>query len=190
MLGIACAIRCIPAYAAGGGSPADTALANIVALASQRLSQSIPVARYKWVHKLPIYDAAREGSLKHDMTAAAGQYGADPVFAAQFFADQTEASRQLQDSLFTSWRREGGPKEVPDDALMQARGQISRVSQAMLPALARLQGVRSLPDCQSRLRQALNDWQTRMVKLDPPQSAALEHALSHVCQGGGPSSSA
>ncbi|WP_256259794.1 chorismate mutase, partial [Burkholderia ubonensis] len=50
-----------PRIAAADGD--DTALTNLVALASQRLALAEPVARWKWANGKPIEDRPREAAL-------------------------------------------------------------------------------------------------------------------------------
>ncbi|SDV51118.1 chorismate mutase [Chitinasiproducens palmae] len=162
----------------------NTALINIVALASQRLAQAEPIAKYKWQKKLPATDAARETQLIADMRRAAPMYGVDADQAEAFFRDQIEASKLLQNARFAQWRLQS-PAPVGADALVSARNEINRVSQAMLAGLARIEAISGAPDCTSQLRETVQNWRTRMVTLDSEQAAALDRALQHVCKRGG-----
>ncbi|MBL3950185.1 gamma subclass chorismate mutase AroQ, partial [Bacteroides thetaiotaomicron] len=82
----------------------DTALTNIVALASQRLALAEPVARWKWANHKAIEDQPREAALLTAVEKRAGQAGVDPAFARTFFEDQIAASKDVQNALFATWR--------------------------------------------------------------------------------------
>lgn len=64
----------------------DTALTNLVALASQRLALAEPVARWKWANHKEIEDKPREAALLDAVEKRAVQTGVDPAFARTFFA--------------------------------------------------------------------------------------------------------
>ncbi|OXH83617.1 chorismate mutase, partial [Burkholderia multivorans] len=65
----------------------DTALTNLVALASQRLALAEPVARWKWANRQPIEDRPREAALLAAVEQRAAQAGLDASCAHTFFED-------------------------------------------------------------------------------------------------------
>ena len=62
-----------PRLAAADGD--DTALTNLVALASQRLALAEPVARWKWANGKPIEDRSREAELLASVEQRAAKAG-------------------------------------------------------------------------------------------------------------------
>jgi chorismate mutase len=164
----------------------DTALTNLVALASQRLALAEPVARWKWANHKPISDPRREAELLSGVERRATTSGIDPAYARAFFEDQIAASKMLQDALFAQWRASRAPDGVAPDLATQTRPQLDRLTQALLAGLARAQPLRDAPDCPSRLARSIANWKT-LTRYDSGQSAALDTALSHVCSAGGAS---
>ncbi|MCM3187103.1 chorismate mutase, partial [Priestia megaterium] len=110
-LGVALLSSPHPARADGD----DTALTNIVALASQRLALAEPVARWKWANHKAIEDRPREAALLTAVEQRAVQAGIDPAFARTFFEDQITASKDVQNALFATWRTTRPPEGTPPD---------------------------------------------------------------------------
>ena len=162
----------------------STALTNLVALAAQRLAVATPVAQYKWQTGKPITDTPREQRLLADVAVKAKTQGVDPSFAQRFFGDQIEASKVVQNMLFDQWHKSGGPKQPAGADLAALRPKLDQLDASLIQALARVQPVRTQPDCQSELGQSLANWK-QLSSFDSSQSDALALALSHVCEGGG-----
>jgi chorismate mutase len=162
----------------------DTALTNLIALASKRLALAEPVAQWKWVNHRPITDAPREAALLDDVAKRASAAGVDPIFAREFFQDQIDASKDLQNALFDAWRAGQPPPSPAPDLATSTRPQLDRLTQSMITGLARVQGLRVTPDCPSRVAQGIANWKT-LTRYDAAQSAALTRALAHVCESGG-----
>jgi chorismate mutase len=115
-LGASCALA-LAACAAFAPAPAvadgdDTALTNLIALASQRLALAEPVARWKWTNHQAITDTPRENALLADVEKRAVAAHVDPAFARAFFQDQIDASKDVQNALFATWRS-GQPPQGP-----------------------------------------------------------------------------
>jgi chorismate mutase len=149
----------------------------------QRLALAPPVAQFKWQTGKSITDTPREQRLLADVADKAKTQGVDPSFARTFFGDQIEASKIVQNMLFEQWRKSGGPKE-PGTDLATIRPKLDRLDATLIQALARIQAIRTQPNCQSELSQSLANWK-QLSSLDSSQSDALTQALSHVCAGGG-----
>ncbi|WP_116135666.1 chorismate mutase [Trinickia diaoshuihuensis] len=170
-----------------GGARADgdeTAMTNLVALVSERLALALPVAQWKWANHRPITDAPREAALLADVTRRAQAADVDPAFARAFFQDQIDASKQVQTALFARWRTSAPPSGGAPDLAASTRPQLDRLTQALIPALARVQPWRKNDDCPARLARSLRNWKslTRYGEID---ADALNTALSHVCAAGG-----
>jgi chorismate mutase len=172
-LGASCALA-LAACAAFAPAPAvadgdDTALTNLIALASQRLALAEPVARWKWTNHQAITDTPRENALLADVEKRAVAAHVDPAFARAFFQDQIDASKDVQNALFATWR---------------TRPQLDRLTQSLVAGLARVQAVRATEDCPSRVAQSLANWKS-LTRYDSTHSSALNRALGHVCATGG-----
>ncbi|WP_261533058.1 chorismate mutase [Burkholderia multivorans] len=164
----------------------DTALTNLVALASQRLALAEPVARWKWANRQPIEDRPREAALLAAVEQRAAQAGLDPSFARTFFEDQIAASKEVQNALFATWRATRPPEGTPPDLATSARPALDRLTQKMLAGLAQVAPLREAPDCQARLARSIANWKA-LTRYDASRTPALDTALSHVCAGGGAS---
>ncbi len=162
----------------------DTALTNLVALASQRLALAEPVARWKWANRQPITDAPREAELLADVERRARAANVDPAFARAFFQDQIDASKQVQTALFAAWRSARPPEGAPPDLATSTRPQLDRLTQSMLTGLARVQTLRDAPDCPSRVARSIANWRA-LTRYGSTGSSALAAALGHVCSAGG-----
>ncbi|AYY58355.1 chorismate mutase [Burkholderia multivorans] len=164
----------------------DTALTNLVALASQRLALAEPVARWKWANRQPIEDRPREAALLAAVEQRAAQAGLDASFARTFFEDQIAASKAVQNALFATWRATQPPEGTPPDLATSTRPALDRLTQKMLAGLAQVAPLREAPDCQARLARSIANWKT-LTRYDSSRTPALDTALSHVCAGGGAS---
>ncbi|MCA8339036.1 chorismate mutase [Burkholderia multivorans] len=164
----------------------DTALTNLVALASQRLALAEPVARWKWANRQPIEDRPREAALLAAVEQRAAQAGLDASFARTFFEDQIAASKEVQNALFATWRATRPPEGTPPDLATSTRPALDRLTQKMLAGLAQVAPLRDAPDCQARLARSIANWKA-LTRYDSSRTPALDTALSHVCAGGGAS---
>jgi chorismate mutase len=177
---MACVACVSPAHANGD----DTPLTNLVALTSQRLALAEPVARWKWARHEPISDAPREAALLASVDKKARAAGIDPAFAQQFFRDQIEASKDVQNALFEQWRGARPPEGAAPDLGTDTRPKLDRLTQSLIAALARVEPVRHEQDCPLRLADSVARWK-HMTRYDANQNAPLSRALSHVCAAGG-----
>ncbi|SCZ41827.1 MULTISPECIES: chorismate mutase [Burkholderia] len=164
----------------------DTALTNLVALASQRLALAEPVARWKWANHQAIEDKPREAALLASVEKRAVQAGVDAAVARTFFEDQIAASKDVQNALFANWRATRPPEGTPPDLATSTRPALDQLTQKMLAALAQAAPVRDAPDCQARLARSIANWKT-LTRYESTRTQALGTALSHVCSAGGAS---
>ena len=179
-VGLACLSTTTTAHADGD----DTPLTNLIALSSQRLALAEPVARWKWAHHEPITDEPREAALLARIDERARAADIDPVFAQQFFRDQIEASKDVQNALFDNWRNSRAPEGTPPDLARDTRPKLDRVTNALLSALAGVEPLRHADDCPLRLADSIARWK-HLTRYDSAQNAPLTRALSHVCAAGG-----
>ncbi|AIO41485.1 putative chorismate mutase [Burkholderia cenocepacia] len=182
VLGVAALLSSTVARADGD----DTALTNLVALASQRLALAEPVARWKWANHKAIEDGPREAALLASVEKRAEQSGVDAAFARTFFQDQIAASKEVQNALFATWRATRPPEGTPPDLATSTRPALDQLTQKMLAGLAQVAPLRDAPDCQARLARSIANWKT-LTRYDATGTRALGTALSHVCAAGGAS---
>ncbi len=183
-----CALALSSALLVGSGPAAadddDTALTNLIALVSQRLALAEPVARYKWANHQPITDAPREEALLVDVQKRAVAANVDPAFARDFFRDQIEASKDVQNALFASWRATRPPEGPAPDLAASTRPQLDRLTQSLIAGLARVQPMRTAADCPSRVARGIANWKS-LTRYGAVMPGALVRALDHVCVSGG-----
>ncbi|EKS68410.1 MULTISPECIES: chorismate mutase [Caballeronia] len=182
------AFACALAFAAPSSVHADgddTPFTNLIALVSQRLALAEPVARWKWAHHEPITDAPREEALLKHVEEKAGAAQVDPEFARQFFRDQIEASKDVQNALFANWRAlKAAPEEAPPDLAKDTRPKLDRLTQSLVSALAHVEPIRHAEDCPVRLAESVARWK-HLTRYNSSMNAPLMRALSHVCASGG-----
>jgi chorismate mutase len=171
-----------PAPALADGD--DTALTNLIALASQRLALAEPVARWKWANHQAITDTPRENALLADVEKRAVAANVDPAFARAFFQDQIDASKDVQNALFANWHSTRPPAGPAPDLATSTRPELDRLTQSLVAGLARVQALRAAQDCPSRVAQSLANWKS-LTRYDSAHSRALTRALGHVCETGG-----
>lgn len=162
----------------------DTPLTNLIALSSQRLALAEPVARWKWAHHESATDEPREAALLARIDTRAKAAGIDLAFARDFFRDQIEASKDVQNALFDNWRKSRSPEGTPPDLARDTRPKLDRVTDSLLSALARVEPLRHADDCPLRLADSIARWK-HLTRYDSAQNAPLARALSHVCAAGG-----
>ncbi|CAM2193961.1 Chorismate mutase [Paraburkholderia kururiensis] len=162
----------------------DTALTNLIALASERLSLAEPVARWKWAHHQSITDAPREAALLADVEKRATAANVDPAYARAFFQDQIEASKIVQNALFENWRATRPPEGPAPDLATSTRPRLDQLTQSLIAGLARVQPVRSASDCPTRVARGIANWKS-LTRYDAARAEALTKALQHVCASGG-----
>jgi chorismate mutase len=170
-----------PAHADGD----DTAFTNLIALVSQRLALAEPVARYKWARHEPITDEPREAALLKHVEDKAKALQVDPDFAHQFFRDQIDASKDVQNALFANWRAlKAAPESAPPDLATDTRPKLDRLTQQLITALSRVEPIRHADDCPLRLADSVARWK-HLTRYNSSMNEPLMRALSHVCASGG-----
>jgi chorismate mutase len=142
------------------------------------------VARWKWVNHQDITDTPRENALLADVEKRAVAANVDPAFARAFFQDQIDASKEVQNALFATWRGGQAPQGPAPDLATSTRPQLDRLTQSLVAGLARVQPLRAAQDCPSRVAQSLANWKS-LTRYDSAHSSALTRALGHVCETGG-----
>ncbi|PLZ00391.1 chorismate mutase AroQ, gamma subclass [Burkholderia sp. WAC0059] len=161
----------------------DTALTNLIALASQRLALAEPVAHWKWVNHRPVSDTSREQALLADMRKRGTAADLDLSFVQAFFQDQIDASKSVQSELFDAWKTAPPTGSAPD-LVHSTRPQFDRLDRQLIVGLVRVQPLRASPDCPVLVAQGIENWK-QLTRYDDARTTALTQALEHVCESGG-----
>jgi chorismate mutase len=116
--------------------PDGDAVVRLKQAIADRLLLMDDVARYKWNHALPVFDAGRERMLLDRTVAAATALGVPSDYARRAIEGQIAASRARQNELIEGWRHEQRPAftDVPDLATLQ-RPAIDRATTRLLTQL-------------------------------------------------------
>lgn len=110
---------------------------RLVELMAQRLELAREVAWIKFQNNTPVRDPEREAALLNSLTMEARTTGLSPELAGDFFEAQIRASRDVQTSLITGWKRgQPLPAIPPRDLQTDIRPRLDRISKAMLRELA------------------------------------------------------
>lgn len=103
----------------------------------ERLSLMEDVAAYKWVHKLPVEDKAREKAVIAAGQKAAAALGLAPKSISPFLHAQMDAAKAVQKAKIDRWRkRRANPPRTAPDLAKDLRPAISAVTDALLRQLA------------------------------------------------------
>ena len=107
----------------------------IGSLVTQRLALATPVAQSKWLSGKPITDAAREQAVIDEAVALASRDGVDPALVERVIRAQIDASKVVQNGLFTAWKHhaETAPTTAPD--LATIRPQLDSIDTALVTAI-------------------------------------------------------
>ncbi|WP_399094703.1 gamma subclass chorismate mutase AroQ [Streptomyces sp. BBFR2] len=157
-------------------------LRSLAALSAERAALGDLVAAAKWGTGGPIDDPAREREVLDAVAAQAERLGADPAATRRIFRDQIEASKVVQRGLYRVWTADPArvPQERPD--LAKVRGEINRVNEALVRAVAASPEARSAPYCPVFLGVAATEVRYEQ-RLDALHTRALGRAVRSVCGG-------
>jgi serine protease Do len=112
---------------------------RVLKLMQERLALMKDVAGAKWLAKLPIDDPQREAELTDRLVEKGLEMGLRAETVRGFIVAQMSASRQVQQSLFDTWRKSSAEIKAAADLHKDLRPRIDRVSFDLLSALAKLQ---------------------------------------------------
>ena len=144
-------------------------------LIQARLDLMPDVARSKWQASLPVSVPEREAALLKELVDQATQSGVSTEFAQQFFEAQFAASRAVQQQLFNEWQAASSKPVFSDakDLNKDLRPEITRVSTAILPLLAKIESV--LPE---RATTELVESQVTRLSASSANPAAIKLAFA------------
>jgi chorismate mutase len=149
-------------------------------LIQARLALMPDVARSKWQASLPVSVPQREAALLKELVEQATQNGVSAEFAQRFFEAQFSASRAIQQQLFDEWHA-ASPKPTFADAKdlnKDLRPEITRVSTAILPLLAKIESVLS-----ERATTELIESQVTRLSASSANAAAIKLAFAPLLPG-------
>ena len=125
---------------------------NLETALEERLKPMPDVAKWKWCHKKPVFDAAREEQVLNDATQKGAQRGLSESVVRDFFQKQMDQAKAIQSKVID------GLKEDPidcslysTDGLNQIREQISRNTEHILKNLEVLNKMKCLDSIQQDL---------------------------------------
>ena len=125
-------------------------LAAVLALIRDRLALMPAVAAYKWRHKLPVLDAAREEQLLADTVHQTEALGLDGDSTRALFSLQMTIARALQERTLSELNEQGPGTQRVLDLKRVLRPKLERIGQAMLLELARVQPMLGAPELITR----------------------------------------
>ncbi|RWS25192.1 hypothetical protein B4U80_13115 [Leptotrombidium deliense] len=157
-----------------GGSEEHT-MYRLNDLITRRLLLSYYVAAYKQRYHLPIEDRARESQILDAMAAKASTYGLGNVWSKNFFQDQIDASKYVQNGLINDWKV-NGQNPYPKYDLDTTRKMIDTLNTQIIEKAAETKEYRKKRECDDLVRKYEQN-----VRLDLMYKHALEMALKHVC---------
>ena len=102
---------------------------------NQRLALMRDVAAYKWIHKLPIEDLAREKVVVDAASKGALQRGINPNSSNLFFRVQISAAKEIQEYWFSQWSNDNAPGVAPD-LIGEVRPQLIQLGDTILARLS------------------------------------------------------
>lgn len=110
--------------AEGSAYPQDAIhkLHALVETSARRLAIAEQVALAKWDNGIPVEDASREDQVIVSAPKAGHSRGLDPTAVSNFLRAQIEATKLVQYSLLSEWRRVG---KAPDHRLVDLASTIS-----------------------------------------------------------------
>lgn len=108
----------------------------VLNLMGQRLKLAADVARYKWNTRGKIEDLAREQALIAGLGQQAVKQGLPVAWAEHFFRAQIDASKLIQNALFTGWRQtQSGRFDNAPDLSKVTRPKLDTLTTQLIKAL-------------------------------------------------------
>lgn len=161
----------------------DTAFLPLVRSMADRVKIADQVALSKWDSGRPVQDPQREAEVIANAVATAPTYGLAAQDVEAFFADQIEASKQVQYARLDAWKRQGAAPAWERQSLSnEIRPRLDRLQVAMMQDLQRLAPARRAADCEARVAGALKQV-ARDAAFDAVHRVALDRAVARVCIG-------
>ena len=159
----------------------EGAFAPLLRHLADRLVTADQVALSKWDTGQSVYDPEREAKVIANVSAMAPTYGLVAADAADVFADQIEANKEVQYALLNDWRRAGAAPTAPRQSLPNViRPKLDTLQKAILQALHDADPVRAQADCPTQVAREIARVAAEK-SLDPLHRIALDRATARLC---------
>src|SRR5688572_5816076 len=123
------------AHAQTAFTESDQQVEEVFGLMDARLDLMEPVAAWKYAHKLPILDEARERQVLDASVRRAEAMGVASDGARQLMSLQMQLARAVQERLITQWTRAGAVLTPPQDLRTQLRPQLDDIGRRLWRAI-------------------------------------------------------
>lgn len=176
-------VACFLSGCASAPAIRQNAFVPLVSHLAERVKTADQVALSKWDSGRPVHDPQREADVIARAVAAAPAYGLSTQDVEAFFADQIEASKQVQHALLDLWRRSGSAPAWPRRSLSdEIRPQLDSLQVEIMQDLQQLRLQRQVAACEADVARAVAHV-TRVAALEGVHRAALDRAVGRVCIG-------
>ena len=180
----AAAILCAGWLMAGCATQAgaqEGAFAPLLRHLADRLVTADQVALSKWDTGQSVYDPEREAKVIANVSAMAPAYGLVVTDAADVFADQIEANKEVQYALLNDWRRAGAAPTAPRQSLPDViRPRLDTLQKAILQTLHDASPARNGAECPTQVARDI-EHVAREKSLDTLHRIALDRATARLC---------
>ncbi len=162
---------------------AADALQSLVAFSARRLDVADQVALAKWDNGGTVEDSAREAMVIANAVEMGKAKGLQPNEASEFFKAQIEASKIIQYSLLSDWRRGRlVPEHKPVDLANSVRPELDRLQVLLIHQFAQIKGIRARSTCHATVAQAIGRYLSHQYQgNDTLHAIALDRSLATVC---------
>ncbi|WP_439892909.1 chorismate mutase (plasmid) [Ralstonia sp. 25C] len=159
----------------------EGAFAPLLRHLADRLVTADQVALSKWDTSQSVYDPEREAKVIANVSAMAPTYGLVAPDAADVFADQIEANKEVQYALLNDWRRAGAAPTAPRQSLPDViRPRLDTLQKAILQTLHDAGPARNGADCPTQVARDI-ETVAREKALDTLHRIALDRATARLC---------
>ena len=158
-------------------------LRSLVQISAQRLQIARQVALEKWYSGARVEDPSREAEVLQNAAKDGENVGLESTQVEEFFKAQIEANKLIQYSLLADWRRDGrAPGHAAADLVKEIRPQLDEIEKRLIQELKQSAVARSVTTCPVDVAKAVGEYlDSRSVKVDSLEGAALDRALSAAC---------
>lgn len=161
------------------------ALQALVALSAKRIAIAHQVALAKWDTGEAIEDPIREAMVIARAVEIGRTKGLQPNIVSEFFKAQIEASKIIQYSLLSDWRRGCMvPKHEPIDLANDVRPELDRLQSLLVHQLAQVTSMRTQTNCPAIVAKAVGRYLSNHYRADDnfhTIAIALDRSLTTVC---------
>lgn len=161
---------------------ADSALAELVDAAAQRLQVGDDVAAVKWRTGGAIEDRGRVQQQLNALAAAAQTENLDADYVTRVFTDQIAATEALEHYRFAQWKLDPAAAPAAAPELAASRARIDGFNHQMLTQIGLRWQQLHAPECAAQLDEAIRDIADAR-RFDEFTRQALSSASRAYCSG-------